>query len=509
MASPDFDAVLKRFDEVASAQYPFQQPEKEKIQGQRLSLTSKKNLVPLVRSGLSLLLSLCSPILFLCCLACTATMWSRPWMGYFFGTGTIVFFLNLSRNVFFLHWLTDGHSGLGGSDARDGIFCKNTARNTRISERLRRFVKYRPTPYLCSGDLLTLIPFLFFKGSVGGRVNYRRWWVRVPSAKAPDGLNGPSKKPGADDDEAVALDVSFPPDGHRADRPAFLVLHGLNGGSTEPYILDLVRRANKEGSTVAVMIGRGLSKTPVRGAESFTGARTSDVACAVDALLYGLGAERRSSVPPTKTQLVLVGFSMGGIVAANYTAKSQAESGLAGTVCFSGTLCSEKMLLPVRSAQHSLSLWQPALAWGLKSTIVKPNLAQLTKRGITVNEVEEIKTVIDIDTKLVCKYHGYAAVQDYYEDMSAGGRGDAAGFARLANTKTPLLVVHAIDDPIAIYEVTLADKIANTENVILLATKHGGHIGWPQGWLPSKKRWSYMVDLAMEYASVLADERLC
>eukprot|EP00812_Abedinium_dasypus_P013176 NODE_6685_length_490_cov_196.324138.p1 GENE.NODE_6685_length_490_cov_196.324138~~NODE_6685_length_490_cov_196.324138.p1 ORF type:complete len:110 (-),score=23.15 NODE_6685_length_490_cov_196.324138:161-445(-) len=92
--------------------------------------------------------------------------------------------------------------------------------------------------------------------------------------------------------------------------------------------------------------------------------------------------------------------------------------------------------------------------------------------------------------------------------MSAGGRGDAEGLARLSGTRVPLLVVHAMDDPIAIFEVTLAEHIANTENVLLLATKHGGHIGWPSGWSPSNQRWGFMVDIATEFASALADERL-
>eukprot|EP00928_Gymnodinium_smaydae_P043370 TRINITY_DN29071_c0_g1_i1.p1 TRINITY_DN29071_c0_g1~~TRINITY_DN29071_c0_g1_i1.p1 ORF type:complete len:256 (+),score=36.05 TRINITY_DN29071_c0_g1_i1:681-1448(+) len=254
------------------------------------------------------------------------------------------------------------------------------------------------------------------------------------------------------------------------------------------------------------MVARGLMKTPVRGYDSFTGARTSDVAAAVDVLLHGLSGEKRDvEGGPKKTRIILVGFSMGGIIAANYAAKAQNCSGLAGAVCFSGTLCSEKMLLPLRSAVHSLQFWQPVLAWGLKATIVKPNEAKLASRGITAHEVEQIKTVVDIDTKLVCKYHGYDNVREYYADMSAGGAGDDKGLARLAGTKVPLLAVHAIDDPIAVFEVTLPDKIAKTDNVILLATKHGGHIGWPRGFFPSKERWSFMLDIAADFAAALED----
>mmetsp|Transcript_48907 Transcript_48907/g.55397 ORF Transcript_48907/g.55397 Transcript_48907/m.55397 type:complete len:172 (-) Transcript_48907:40-555(-) len=159
------------------------------------------------------------------------------------------------------------------------------------------------------------------------------------------------------------------------------------------------------------------------------------------------------------------------------------------------------MLVNSPAAQHSIKIWQPALAWGLKASIIKPLMPKFVKRDITMDDVENVQTVIDIDTDLVCKYHGYKTVHDYYEDMSAGGLGDIKGINRLKGTKVPLLAVHAIDDPIAIYEVTLQNEIENTDNVMLLATKHGGHIGWPTGWFPSKNRWNFMIDIAMDYAS--------
>jgi len=268
--------------------------------------------------------------------------------------------------------------------------------------------------------------------------------------------------------------------------------------------LDLARRATAEGHTVAVVINRGLMKTPVRGDVTFHGARTSDVGCAVDALHFALfGRSRLAAAAPNdhKSNLVMVGFSMGGIIVANYASKSGDHSGLAGAVSFSGTLCTAKNLLDCPAAKHSAEVWQPALAWGLKASIIRPSMHKFSKKGVTVQDVEEVQSVTEIDTKLVCKYHGYKTVYDYYEDMSAGGLGDAKGLQRLESTRIPLLAVHAIDDPITIYEVTLADEVNKTENVMLLATKHGGHIGWPTGWFPSKNRWKFMMDVAMEFAS--------
>ena len=41
------------------------------------------------------------------------------------------------------------------------------------------------------------------------------------------------------------------------------------------------------------------------------------------------------------------------------------------------------------------------------------------------------------------RYHGYGDVRDYYADMSAAGRGDAVGLAKLAGVGVPLLAVRA------------------------------------------------------------------
>jgi len=519
------DAVLQRLEQVASKEYPYHVPPFVKpTKDQRVNLKSTANLLPVLQSLAQFLWNLACPFLFVFFASLSGYLYwtsdnhkteetTTPLLSRalsIFLTLAAICCMQLVCDPFFMHFLSGGAlsvlgTGNGTSHPQPGFLCRDSPRNQQIKKQLGHFVNYQPTPYLWGGYWLTIMPFLLFKGSKGGKVAYQRFWVQVPTAPAPDGNDGPSKSPAnKDTDEAVALDIVFPKEGYQSDKPTFLVLHGLNGGSTEPYVLDLARQATKKGHTVAVMVNRGLMKTPVRGMDTFHGARTSDVGCAVDALLYALGGERRrDGGTPQNASIVMVGFSMGAIIAANYTAKSKEQSGLAGAVCFSGTLCSEKMLLPSPAASRSLSVWQPLLAYGLKATIIKPSMPKFTQRGVTVADVEDAKTVMDIDRELVCKYHGYAKVQDYYEDMSAGGRGDEKGIARLKGAKVPLLAVHAMDDPIAVYEVVLAERIHETENVMLLATKHGGHIGWPQGISPSKNRWNFMMDVAMKFANVV------
>ena len=174
------------------------------------------------------------------------------------------------------------------------------------------------------------------------------------------------------------MDVARP-DAPKPGAPVVLVLHGLNGGSAEAYVQDLVTHVTAKGGVACVLVARGLMATPVRddlfhGARpggtrrgafenasrsgrvpefevgSRAGGRTSDVAAAVDALRESYG-----------DRIVLVGISMGGIVALNYTARAGKGCGLQACVALSGTTCSEAVLGP--AGRRSRRLWQPMLAW--------------------------------------------------------------------------------------------------------------------------------------------------
>ena len=97
------------------------------------------------------------------------------------------------------------------------------------------------TSWMVTGDVTTGLPFFL------NTVDYDPNWIRVwlPTTTSVD-------------KEVLALDIAFPSTGHDFEKPVYLVLHGLNGGSAEGYVKDLVMRRNLQGSTVVVMIARGM-----------------------------------------------------------------------------------------------------------------------------------------------------------------------------------------------------------------------------------------------------------
>ena len=366
----------------------------------------------------------------------------------------------------------------------------DTPRNALLVKKLKACVAAMPPPtyWAHDGDLATLVPFVLFGGGAP-TIAYTRRWLRVHGSPAPDGPRGFARRGGdAADDEAVAVDAAFPAEPN-VDGPVFLVLHGLNGGSAEPYVLDFVERATGRGFPCFVMIGRGLMRTPVRE-HLFTGARTSDVGAAVEALARAYG-----------DRVCLVGNSMGGVICENYVAKAGKESKLASCVALSGTICSQKIL--EACGDRSRGLWQPMLTYYLKDSFTKPCLDLLDARRVPLGPILDASSIDDFDRAQVCPFHGYPALtgaDGYYADMAAAGAGDDAGLGKLARVAVPTLLVHGKDDPITPYEAQLPRELHASKHIVLLETDVGGHTGWPRGPDPREHRWRFMVDVAVEFA---------
>jgi predicted alpha/beta-fold hydrolase len=98
---------------------------------------------------------------------------------------------------------------------------------------------------------------------------------------------------------------------HDLTKPVYLLLHGLNGGSQEEFIKDMVRRRREEGSTVVVMIARGMMDTHLVTWNTFHGARTGDVDAAARVLRKGLTSLADAHNIRKRQILAGVGYSTG------------------------------------------------------------------------------------------------------------------------------------------------------------------------------------------------------
>jgi hypothetical protein len=207
---------------------------------------------------------------------------SVPSKSFFFQTSificlftTVVVFLQSGGHVGNVHSTSVlhqmPHPGIDLPTIEPGLYySKSNMLMSSIASNLKESaytydVQHGATPYLFTGDQRTGIPFLV--NAVEDQ-QYIRVYVTNPF-----------------DREHIALDIAFPYDAfnygakkmklvHDSTKPVYLVLHGLNGGSHEEYVKELVKRRRAEGSTVVVMIARGMVDTSMTGWNVFHGART-------------------------------------------------------------------------------------------------------------------------------------------------------------------------------------------------------------------------------------------
>ena len=168
----------------------------------------------------------------------------------------------------------------------------------------------------------TLVPYIFHSPP---RVAYNRLWLEAPAIGDRGSGAHVQMKDASRRCEVLAHDWAFPEGGHDPALPLAIVLHGLNGGSAEPLVMDFVSAALSRGWTCVVLNARGLGGTELSSEYPFHGARTSDLGALVE-----LVAKAAPGV-----QLVGVGYSMGAIILANYLGVAGASCKLTAAVAIS------------------------------------------------------------------------------------------------------------------------------------------------------------------------------
>jgi len=224
------------------------------------------------------------------------------------------------------------------------------------------------TPWMPTGDSRTGLPFLLNKG-IPSPI-YHRIWLETY------------------DHEYVALDIALPspeqyPQGHSSDKPLYLVLHGLNGGSREEYVMEFVHRRIAEGSTVVVMVARGLMDLPIKGWNIFHGARTEDVTTAAKALRQVKGVNQL---------LAGVGYSMGAIILSNYVARIGDACALDAAVAISGGL-DMRFEHKFFRAQR---LWQPMLAKELRDTFLVNKWGERVRARLSLDDMKRSMRAVHV-----------------------------------------------------------------------------------------------------------------
>ncbi|KAL3811428.1 hypothetical protein ACHAXA_006652 [Cyclostephanos tholiformis] len=414
------------------------------------------------------------------------------------------------------------------------------------------------TPYLANGDQRTGIPFLV--NSVEDQ-EYVRVWAQNQF-----------------DGEYFALDIAFPYSNrfiddnatkeddteqkqhknsmlvHDLTKPVYLLLHGLNGGSQEEFIKDMVKRRREEGSTVVVMIARGMMDTHLVTWNTFHGARTGDVDAAARVLRRGLTTLADAHNVRKRQLLAGVGYSTGGVILSNFVARSGQDCGttpLIGSFKFNATppaiLIISYVILSALDAAMSISggldlrqqlnfkrsmrLWQPMLTHSWREDVLIGKNAKYYRDRLTRERflgMLRATSLSDIDAQAIVTYNSFDNLLHYYSEMSAMGdrepefellgpsdsKSPRNKWGRIGNISIPFAFLMALDDPIVGWRTLGTTDLQGLVNsgsgkIMLLLTKAGGHVlythanshrkGWPLGNNPAKYAWEWMNNAARDF----------
>ncbi|KAF4666541.1 Phospholipase abhd3 [Perkinsus chesapeaki] len=354
------------------------------------------------------------------------------------------------------------HANTGGKDSDFGKVI-----HSLLGSRLKA---YEPSPlFSIGGHWATAI--LFLTTTKPSLSPCRRWMM-------------------TSDKQSIALDWFMPPTDDV--EGVLLVLHGLNGSSTEQYLTDLYHTALPHGYAICCMIARGLGGTPIVGdhKDSFSGARVSDARTAVNIC---------HNITKGRVPLTLVGYSMGGVIATNMVAKygHELKGQLNACVSISGGI----RLWEKVDNKVSRELWQPLLAFELKQGVLGPMVRRTGFTPEDPNWYDKPSDLFHVDGLIPAAAHGYDDVIDYYHDMSACSDRYSNGGSDIA---VPTLIVHSLDDPIIHVDAGAAIPSTASKYLFALITKTGGHVGWPQGWTPWEKGFHWVSETVLQFSQTVS-----
>jgi len=298
--------------------------------------------------------------------------------------------------------------------------------------------QHQPPFYLFNGHLQTIVPSLW--RTVPG-VAYQRERIELP------------------DGDFLNLDWSrLPP--LRPTSALAIVSHGLEGDSSRPYILGMVRALNGAGFDALAWNYRSCGGEMNRLLRSYHLGDTDDL----DVVL------RHALATGRYQRIFLVGFSAGGNVTLKYLGEDAAR---VPAEVQRAAVFSVPTDLQASSVHISRPQNQVYLRRFLKSLREKVRAkAKLLPGQVDLTGIEELRDFQGFDSRYTAPMHGFDSADAYYQYASSG--------RYLAGIRIPTLLVNAQNDPFLPASCFPREVAASSPFVFLETPPDGGHVGFAE-----------------------------
>lgn len=253
-------------------------------------------------------------------------------------------------------------------------------------------------------------------------------------------------------------------------RPTVLLLPGLTGSSGETYILHSVQDAAKLGYRSVVFNNRGNGGADLLTPRTYSAANTEDLECVVKHI--------KQELP--EAPIVGVGVSLGGMILFNYLASMGKNSGLRAGMCIS---------VAWNVFESAVSLEKPLNLLFFNRYLARMLVKKLQENvhifetQFDMNHVLQSNTIREFDSRITYKMFGYESCDHYYKHASLHDKIHAL--------QVPVLTLNAADDPFSPLHAIPVEEAHQNDNIAMVVTSHGGHIGFLEGGNPRDSSYMY------------------
>jgi uncharacterized protein len=233
-----------------------------------------------------------------------------------------------------------------------------------------------------------------------------------------------------------------------------LIIHGLEGSSTSPYVVRMAAGALRAGFQVVRMNVRNCGGTEHLGPTLYHSGLTTDLRSV---------AEQLGQVP-----LYIVGFSMGGNMALKLAGEWGARFPTHVMAVCAVSPPVDLGACALRIAEPRNHVYELRFLRHLRQTLTRKKAAMAVEYSL--EPFSRIRTLIDFDNVYTAPAFGFTDAFDYYAHASSN--------CHLRNIRLPALVIQAQDDPFIPF--AIFDNVAFRENpsLFLLTPRFGGHVAF-------------------------------
>lgn len=253
----------------------------------------------------------------------------------------------------------------------------------------------------------------------------------------------------------VLCHCHWQPDKVWSERLTMIIVHGLEGSSSSPYVRGNSARAWKAGCNVIRMNMRSCGAGEQFSPSIYHAGRSEDVAVVMAEL--------------ARAQLIrsfaLVGYSMGG----NLVLKLAGELGAVPPPYLKAVVGVSPVMDLVASAAALHEPQNRLYEKRFLTDLLKHfrHKVELYPDLYSVDGLNKIRTIRQFDEQVVARYGGFAGADDYYRSVASSNR--------VQDITVPTLILHALDDPFIRMTPDTRAKLVANPRVTLVETRHGGH----------------------------------